>query len=279
MTFSQLEEQEQQRKKRALDDQAIGFALQSRWDDALRANQAVLEIKPDDVVALNRLGRSLTELGRYREARESYSRAAKLDPLNTIAQRNLARLATVKTDVEPPPASERLDPRLFTTETGKSGTTTLVRLAPREAIARMVMGDQVRLVPQGRVLQVINSRNEVLGRVEPRLAQRLISLMGGGNKYVAALISLEEPVRILINEVYQHPSQVGRITFPSKGDSSGVRAYIRGSLVRTATDDDDDDDESYNLDDADAVAEPELGADDAEERAPIVDSDDEHIGA
>jgi tetratricopeptide (TPR) repeat protein len=278
MSYSQVEEQEQQRRKRVLVDQAIAFAMQSRWEDAVRANQSVLEIGPRDVDALNRLGRSLTELGRYREARESYSQAVKLDPLNTIAQRNLARLSTLKADVEPKPTSERVDPRLFTTETGKSSTTTLVRTASRELIARMAVGDQVKLVVQGRLLQVVNSRREVLGRVEPRLAQRLITLIDGGNRYVAALISLDEPVRVLISEVYQHPSQVGRIAFPTKGDSTGVRANIRGSLVRTAADDEDDEEESYNLDDADGAAEPELGADEAEERAPIVDSDDEHVG-
>lgn len=279
MPNSQLEEQELQRKKRILVDQAIAFAMQSKWEDAFRANRSILEITPQDVDALNRLGRSLTELGRYREARESYTQAVKLDPLNTIAQRNLSRLAALKADVEPPPATERVDPRLFTTEAGKSDTTTLVRPAPREVIARMAVGDQVNLVPNGRTMQVVNRRGDVLGRVEPRLAQRLISLSQGGNRYAAALVSLDEPVRVLISETYQHPSQTGRISFPTKGDTTGVRAYIRGSLVRAASDDDDDDDESYNLDEAEAAIEPELGAEEVEERAPIVDSDDEHLGA
>ena len=279
MPNSQLEEQGLQRKKRILVDQAIAYAMQSKWEDARRANTSILEITPQDVDALNRLGRSLTELGRYREAREAYEQAVKLDPLNTIAQRNLTRLSALKADVEPPPATERVDPRLFTTEAGKSDTTTLVRPAPREVIARMAVGDRVNLVIEGRILRIVNSRGDVLGQVEPRLAQRLIGLSHGGNRYAAALVSLDEPIRVLISEIYRHPSQVGRISFPTKGDTTGVRAYIRGSLVRTATDDDDDDEESYNLDEADAAIEPELGADEGEERAPVADPDDERLGA
>ena len=277
MPTSQTEEQEPQRKKRVLVDQAIALAMQNRWEEAARTNQDILKLTPNDVDALNRLGRSLNELGRYREAKDAYAQAVKLDPLNSIAQRNLSRLSALKTDAAPAPAGEKLDPRLFTTETGKTGVTVLARSAPRDVLAKMAVGDQVSLVIDGRVLQVANSRREVLGRVEPRLAQRLISLMTGGNRYVAALISLDDGVRVLIREIYQHPKMVGRVSFPTRGDTAGVRAYIRGSLVRSGVDDDDDD-ETYN-EDSEAGVDVEAGADEAEEHIEPADLDDDHVGS
>ena len=47
---------------------------------------------PNEVDAYNRLGKALTELGRYAEARDAYAHAVKLDPLNGIAAKNLQRL-------------------------------------------------------------------------------------------------------------------------------------------------------------------------------------------
>src|SRR5205823_12838039 len=66
-------------------DQAIGLAMQNKWDDAVRVNQSILELFPNDVDSYNRLGRAQTELGRYREAREAYQRALHLDSTNSIA--------------------------------------------------------------------------------------------------------------------------------------------------------------------------------------------------
>src|SRR5450756_1718971 len=100
--------QTEERKKiqRNWVEQAIALAMQNRWTDAARVNQNILDIFPEDTDALNRLGRALTELGHYREAREAYQKTVHLDPSNTIARKNLARLATLKVEEAPPSADK-----------------------------------------------------------------------------------------------------------------------------------------------------------------------------
>ncbi len=215
-------------------DQAISLAMQNRWEEAVTVNRTIIDLFPNDVDAHNRIGRSYTELGRYREAKESYQRAVELDPNNAIAQKNLSRLANLTIERLPTQATERIDPHLFIAETGKTGVTSLVRPATKEDLAKMTVGDQVYLRSERRALLVLNSRGDYLGQVEPKLSQRLIDLMKGGNRYAAALMSLDDTTaRIIIRETYQDPSQTGRVSFPSKGaDASPIRPYIKETLLR-----------------------------------------------
>src|ERR687888_658081 len=80
------------RQKRTKSEQAIALAMKNRWDEAAQVNREILDMFPNEVDAYNRLGKALTELGRYGEARDAYAQAVKLDPLNGIASKNLQRL-------------------------------------------------------------------------------------------------------------------------------------------------------------------------------------------
>ncbi|MBI4317246.1 MAG: tetratricopeptide repeat protein [Chloroflexi bacterium] len=234
MKMAHYQTEDRARLRRHWVDQAIQLAMQSRWEEAVGANRAIIELYPNDVDSHNRLGRAYTELGRYREAKESYQRAVELDPNNAIAQKNLARLGNVTIEQLPTPTTERIDPHLFITETGKTGVAGLVRPASKEVLAKMAVGDQVYLKPEGRALLVLNSRGEYLGQVEPKQSQRLIDLMKGGNRYSAALMSLDDSsVRIIIREAYQDPSQAGRVSFPTKvAEVTPIRPYIKETLLR-----------------------------------------------
>jgi len=84
-----------------------------------------------------------------------------------------------------------------------------------------VAGSGVNLKIDSPSLIVENSRGEYLGQVEPKHGQRLIKLIEGGNKYTATIISsTEEAVTVIIREVYQDTSQVGRLSFPPRGAES-----------------------------------------------------------
>ena len=70
-------------------------------------------------------------------------------------------------------------------------------------------------------LSVKNEAGELLGVVEARHGQRLARLMAGGNRYAASVTSSsEESLAVIIREIYQHPSQAGQLSFPSKGVES-----------------------------------------------------------
>jgi len=218
------------RRQRA--DLAIRLALQSRWEEAVAVNREILSLYPSDVDAWNRLGKALAELGRYQESREAYTKTLDLDSTNAIARKNLARLAVLG-EVAPARAEpkQQLDPQIFIEETGKTGITTLHRVN-REVLARMTAGDRVELRPEGNVLLVENIGGEYLGEVEPKLGLRLLKLMQGGNQYAAALTSLSNATgRVIIKEVYQHPSQAGRPSFPATGPEV-IRPYIKESILK-----------------------------------------------
>ncbi len=74
---------------------AIQLALRGRWEDAANLNKSIIDAFPTDVDSHNRLGRAMTELGRYGKAREAYQKALEIDPLNSIASKNLSRLSTL----------------------------------------------------------------------------------------------------------------------------------------------------------------------------------------
>jgi len=74
--------EEQSKLKRAQTLRAQQLAAIGDWEDAVALNQAILAATPQDVAALNRLGKALSELGRYGESHEAYNRALDVDPVN-----------------------------------------------------------------------------------------------------------------------------------------------------------------------------------------------------
>lgn len=225
----QAEDRSKVKKQQA--DVAIQLALQGRWDEAASLNRSIIDIFPTDVDAYNRLGKSLTELGRYAEAREAYSKALEIDPLNSIARKNLSRLATLGEEAAPRQATQKLSPDMFIEEMGKTGVTTLMR-PNMEIAARMTAGDQVDLTRDNGTLTVKSVQGEHIGEIEPRLAQRLIKLIEGGNNYVAAITAIgDSDVRVFIRETFQHPSQLGKLSFPPAVTET-FRPYVKSRMVR-----------------------------------------------
>lgn len=274
MAGYQIEDRAKHRK--AWVDHAIQLAMQNKWGEAVEVNRRIIESFPGDSdltgPAYNRLGRALRELGKYGESRDAYRRAVEIDPNNAIARKNLASLESLDVESASAEAVGKVDARLFIAESGKSGPATLVAVHDRSVIAKMAVGDQVSLEPEGRALYARNARGETLGQVEPRLAQRLIDLMNGGNKYAAALMSVDETApRLIIHETHQDPSQAGKVSFPTRGDASpAVRPYTKESLLKYSDYDEDDDDadaEHEMMSETDAESEESLEPSEFEDEA------------
>jgi tetratricopeptide (TPR) repeat protein len=226
------QEEEQVRLRRQRSKHAISLAMQGRWREAVAANEDIIASFPGDVDAYNRLGRAYIELGEYALAKEAYSRAMELDPYNIIAQKNLQRLSYLGEGAGVADDSDQVDPQYFIEETGKTGVVALYRLAPLAVLAKMGAGDRVYLKVDGAGLNVENGRGEYVGQAEPKHGQRLIKLMEGGNRYSAAIVSVnEERVTVIFREIYQDPSQAGQLSFPPKG-TEGLRPYLSDKMLR-----------------------------------------------
>jgi hypothetical protein len=133
----------------------------------------------------------------------------------------------------------------------------------------LTAGDIVELELDGKnqILYIKNEEGDRLGRIEPKLALRLIRFLQGGNRYSAAVTSVSDTsLRIIIREVFQHPSQRGRLSFPAKTSGSGYRAYIKDSVVNRYGFDEDD--EMFDTE--------EMGEDDGEDTDDDMDMSDEY---
>ncbi len=242
-------------RNKELEQEAIQMALEGRWEEAERLNRLLLEGLPDDVEALNRLGKALFELRRYDEAHEVYGRALERDPYNRIARKNRERLVRLlQTEKEQAKAEaagrEQIRPDLFISESGKSAVVPLHGLAGPRVLQRLSRGEIVRLEPSGHIVLVKTEDGVTLGRLDPRIGRRLSEFIAIGNHYAAAIAEVDEGgIKVFVRETYQHPRLVGRLSFPpvAAAPAETVRPYIRdlGLLQEAfeATLDDDEEEE------------------------------------
>jgi hypothetical protein len=237
------------RQRRQLAENAIAQATQGDWDAAVESNRQLLELGPD-TDGYNRLGKALAELGRHGEALEAYESALERDATNRIAERNVARLrvllgggdGTGHGNGKP----EKASAADFIEEMGKTGHARVINVGPARLLAPLSPGDGVDLSLGGELLVAKVGEAEI-GQVEPRVGARLAKLMKGGNRYEAAITVVNgDEVRIIIREVFSHPDNFGKVSFPGSaaGRAADVRPYIKGTPLRY-----DDEEESEETED------------------------------
>jgi tetratricopeptide (TPR) repeat protein len=263
------------KQRRVLHERALAAARRGEWEMALAMNQELLTLDPDTAEVHNRIGKALSALGRYQEAHAAYTRASELDPHNIIAQRNLRRLDGLKeTTVEEPGPHVVAPSYTFIEETGKTAMVSLASPTDRPVRTAMMPGDVVELRPdmEARTVTVYNSAGEYLGEIEPRIGERLVELMQGGNHYVGAvLLHEEDTLRVILHEVYQDPAQSDKLSFPTRVRGTAPRAYIRKDILFDAEETDllvDEEDEEAETEEAEEETEmedEEFSDDDMEE--------------
>ena len=197
---------------------AVRLAMNGEWAEAARLNREILEAAPDNVEAMNRLGKALTELGEFGAALDAFRRALVFSPDNPIAIKNVDRLMA---EAESASACRSgngnggtLKPRMFIADHGKSADVTL--LASTGA-GNSSPGTPVTLEANGATLGVMDPDGNCLGLVPPNMARRLLCLMSGGNRYEGAVSGTASgAVRVVLREAYQHPSQRSKVSFPAQ---------------------------------------------------------------
>ena len=196
---------------------AVSLAMSGEWAEAARLNREILEAAPDDVGAMNRLGKALAELGESGQALDAFRRALALSPGNPIATKNVERLlaqanggcATTRRAC----GGGTVKPRMFIADSGKSAE---VSLLASTVAGNPSPGTPVTLEANGSTLGVMDPDGNCLGLVPPGMAHRLICLTAGGNRYEGAVSGTAGgAVRVVLREAYQHPSQRAKVSFPA----------------------------------------------------------------
>jgi len=271
---------EKMRIRRRLQEKAIELAALNRWQEAAELNQQLLRVG-EDVETYNRLGKALFELGKYAESHRAYQNALRLNAANPIARKNVARLESLlaRGITEAPitrSIRQQVDMRMFITETGRTALTSLVDVQRGPAVDALITGEKVELRVDGKMVYVFDLDGNLIGRIEPKLSHRLVELMNGGNRYLAAVVQSDSRnVRILIREVYQDPSQRGRVSFPGKlGEGATILSSLRFDDYEDLLEEEEliEEPETFDEDFVGSDEEEEIGLDEIDQ--DVADDDD-----
>jgi hypothetical protein len=230
-------------------DEAVQLAIAGKWDDAVKLNRFIVESFGADEETQNRLGKALSELGKLKDAKAAYEVALKLNPMNTIAKKNAARINTLLHQKEGlKVGGTRVDLNLFVEEMGKT-IITLLEGASADICSKVAAGDVAELKVDGDSIVAETSRGVKLGTLEAKLARRLIKFMRGGNRYQGGVTACDgNTVKLIVRETYQDPKFAGKPSFPMRRKREvEFRPYTkeslltRGSGVEVFTDDEEED--------------------------------------
>jgi len=237
------------RHRRRLVETAIQHAASREWDAAIDANMQIVELG-GDAETYNRLGKAYLELGQYDRALEYYRETLTNSPANTVARKNVQRLEKMQSlNVAPAEKSrDYSDPQVFIVDPGKTALTTLTRPGDAAVLMRLHTAEILSIeVVEGADVVLKDGDGQIVGYLEPQLAQRMRDLATQGNRYEAVVANLEQgSIKVLIRETYVAPELRSRVAFPGKlgGDIAHFRTYVRDlpssyDLEAELTDDED----------------------------------------
>jgi tetratricopeptide (TPR) repeat protein len=263
-------------------EEAIQAALESRWQDALAINRALVERHGGVEETFNRIGKALTELGEHQAALDAYSQALQINFENVIAQKNVRKLRLLLESREKiAGAKGAIDVDLFAEEPGKSALTVLN--PPKSGVVIVVApGEVVELHLQDGGLQAQTTVGVVLGDVDSKIARRLVPLISTGNRYTAVVARAEESqIEIIIREAFQSTENARKSSFPvSRQRREEFRPYAKESLLAQRGVDEGATADGNDEDVAEAggtgeEAEPLASGEEFEEPAPLEDVEKE----
>jgi Tetratricopeptide repeat len=263
-------------------EDAVQLAIAGKWDDAVKLNKFIVDSFGADEETQNRLGKALSELGKLKDAKAAYEAALKLNPMNSIAKRNAARINALLHQKEGlKVGGTRVDLNLFVEEMGKT-VITIVESSPPDICQKVAAGDVAELRIEGDGVFAETSRGVRLGLLEAKLARRLTKFMRGGNRYQAGVTSCDgSTVKLIVRETYQDPRFAGKPSFPMKRKREvEFRPYTKESLLaREVEVFSEDEEESTVVDSAQESEDVEEGMHEVEDEAEPLDfSEDDDSG-
>ena len=255
-------------------EDAVQLAIQGKWDEAVKLNKFIIESFGADEETQNRLGKSLSELGKLKEAKASYEAALKLNPMNSIAKKNAARINALLHQKEGlKVGGTRVDLNLFVEEMGKTVITNVDAPANADISSKVAAGDVAELKIEGDGILAETSRGVKVGSLEAKLARRLIKFMRGGNRYQSGVTSVDgNTVKLIVRETYQDPRFAGKPSFPMRRKREvEFRPYAKESLLNREV-------ETFSVDEEEEETVAESPAsDDLEEGMHAVEDEAETI--
>ncbi len=198
--------------------QAIAAAKQQNWASAIEYNQIILKLNPNDVGALNRIGIAYLQQGEVEQARQSFQSVLSIDKSNVIAKKNLTKLNNNQVLVSPTFCNQD-----FIEEPGKTKTVELHRLAGKNILDGLAIGQECELKPKSRYISV-ESKGVYIGALPEDISFRLAKLIETGNRYSACIRSFSaNHCSAYLQETFRDPKNQDVYSFPpSKNNLAAI---------------------------------------------------------
>lgn len=189
---------------------AIAAAKTGDWATAAQINEEIISINPSDLSALNRLGMAQMQLQLTKPAQETFHRVLELDSTNLIAKKQLERLKTNSPFVPPTFTSDA-----FIEEPGKAKLCHLHRLAGKDVLAQLSVGQRCQLKPKSRYISVETLDSHYLGSLPDDVSFRLSKLIAGGNTYDVLVHNVDKTdCAVFIKEISRSKANLNTTSFP-----------------------------------------------------------------
>jgi tetratricopeptide (TPR) repeat protein len=211
-----------------IQNRAIKAAQEERWEDAVVSNQEIIELDPQNVGALNRLGFCYLQLQKYPAAKKTYQQVLELDKTNSVAKKYLDVIARAGNQpVKLPKALRHSD---FIDEPGKTKSIPLVRLAGQDVLDDLSIGAECQFKATKTRISV-QCEGVYIGTLPDDIFLRLQPLVEAGNTYSIRLQSLKTSnVRIFVRELTRAVSVAHITSFPN--ETLGVLSMDHSELAR-----------------------------------------------
>jgi len=174
------------KKYAALIQEAITAAKEQDWDQAIELNTEILERNPSDIGAMNRMGLAYLQLGKTTNAKKAFNSVLEKDKSNIIANKHLNNLKNKQI------GKLAVTQVYFIEEPGKTKITDLHRLARKDFLKQLYVGQKCNLVPKGKHISVETEDGKYVGSLPDDLSFRLCKLIERGNEYECLIHSFNE---------------------------------------------------------------------------------------
>ncbi|MEK7551303.1 MAG: hypothetical protein AAB532_01775 [Patescibacteria group bacterium] len=224
----------------SITNQAIQTALQGNWTEAITLNKSLIKENPEDIDALNRIALAYTIIGKVKEAKSAYQKVVNIDPLNSIALRNLKKLKDKNITITPVSGNYQINNH-FLEQPGKTKVIELINIAQPKVIENLRMGQSLTLSIK-RLKIFAQEQNQYIGVLPDDIAKRLIKFIKAGSIYDAYVKSANpHKVSIFVKEIKRAKRFKDQPSFLSNSES----ALLVKSPKKEAKDEDSQENDSY----------------------------------
>jgi hypothetical protein len=183
-----------------LEDQAIKFSINGKWDEAIKINLLIFKKNLKDIDAINRLTFAYIQKGNTPEAKKMAILGLKIDKYNVMAKKNLELLSNSSRKIKL--QSECLDNRInFIENPGSVKLITLICPGDKKIISNIRNGAELNLKIRKRKISAMHCENYI-GCFPDDLSRKFISLIDKGYKYELYFKSFSsQKICVLLREI------------------------------------------------------------------------------